>query len=228
MAAKELMTAGMVLSVMPMGEYDRRIELLTSDLGRISAFARGARKPGSSMVSLTRVFAFGTFRLLQGKTAYILKGGTISSYFEELTADLDLACYGFYFLEVAQYFSRENQEAADMLKLLYYSLKALNLTSVPNRLVRCIYELKMLHLNGLCPPVDMMVSGQGDFAFSRGISTACRKACEHVISYPPEKQFTFVLSETILKEFERIVGRLMQQNVDRQFKSLPLLNQGDL
>ncbi|MBQ1286000.1 MAG: recombination protein O N-terminal domain-containing protein, partial [Lachnospiraceae bacterium] len=64
------MVRGMVISSMPIGEYDRRLEILTDSMGRISAFARGARKPSSPLVSISRVFAFGEFDLYEGRNSY--------------------------------------------------------------------------------------------------------------------------------------------------------------
>lgn len=215
----------MVISSSPIGEYDRRVELLCAGPGRISAFARGARKPGSSLVSVTRVFAFGEFTLYQGKSSYTLKSAAVSHYFDELSRDLDRTAYGFYFLEAARYFSRENVESTEALKLLYYSLRALSLTSVPMKLVRCIYELKLLEINGLCPAPDRIASGTGIYGFAAGMSPGCMRAYRYVLSSPVEKLFAFALSDEVLEEFSDILRYLMGQSVDRPFKSLALLDQ---
>ena len=220
----EIITSGIVLSTMPIGEYDRRVEILSSELGRITAFARGARKPGSPLVSVTRVFAFGKFTVYQGKSSYSLNSAVISNYFEELSKDFDLTCYGFYFLELAQYFSRENLEALELLKLLYYSLTALKSGRINHKLVKSIYELKILAINGLCPTLNRLTTGTGVYAFASDLSKGCQKAFQFVTESSIEKLFSFLLTENVQAEFEMVVSHLIEQSVDKKMKSLPLLN----
>ena len=211
----DITTTGMILSVMPVGEYDRRVELLSSTLGRISAFARGARNPGSSLVSATRVFAFGEFRLYQGRNSYTIHSAGIREYFDDLTKNVEHMYQGFYYLELARYFSRENLEARDMLTLLYYGLKALESPFLTGSLVRSIVELKMLEINGLCPPAERMTE--------TNLSGGCIKALNRVISMPPERVFSFTLTEEVRREFSGVVTGLLRRNVDRQFQSEKLL-----
>ena len=77
----------------------------------------------------------------------------IENYFEGFRGDLEGACYGTFFLELCSFYTRENNEDKELLNLLYFSLKALLKESIPNRLVRCIFELRSLLLEGEYPGI---------------------------------------------------------------------------
>lgn len=208
---------GMVISVMPIGEYDRRLEILTDTLGRISAFARGARKPSSSLVSASRVFAFGEFELYEGRSAYSVQAARISNYFEELSADVEKNLYGFYFLEFVAFFTREGLDATPTLKLLYQSLRALSVPSLAHPLVRAVFELKMLEVNGICPSVE-------DIKSRYDLDQSTIYAADFVKRTPVEKLYSFTLTEPVLKEFSMLTTSLVRASIDKKFKSLEMLD----
>ena len=95
---ERLRVLGIVLKAEPIGEYDRRVVLLTRERGKISAFARGARKPTSALLASTGPFTFGTFELYEGRSSYSVCEIMADSYFEELRQDFEGAYYGMYFL----------------------------------------------------------------------------------------------------------------------------------
>ena len=144
---------GIIIKTSPVNDYDRRLVILTKERGKITVFARGARRQGSRNMAATNPFCFGQFKLFEGKDAYNLGEAEISHYFEELRTDYEAMCLGSYFLEYADYYTRENNDELEMLKLVFQSLRALIKKSIDNNLVKVIYELKALCVNGEFPGV---------------------------------------------------------------------------
>lgn len=203
-----------VLNSAPSGEYDRRVVLLTKERGKITAFAKGARRQTSKLMAATNLFAFGEFKLYPGRNSYTMTDAQIQNYFEELRIDFEGAYYGMFFLEVCDYYTRENNDEKEFLKLVYQSLKALSVKSLNRKLVQCIFEMKAMVINGEFPgmPGDGMWQDSTEYAVS------------YIMSSSIEKLYTFTVSETVLEELIRITERYRYHYIDREFKSLEMLS----
>ena len=140
----QITVTGMVLAQTSIGEYDRRVVILSKERGKIAAFARGARRPNSALVGVTSPFSFGQFTVYEGRTSYTLVSASISNYFEELRTDVEGAYYGFYFMDLANYYAREANDETLLLKLLYQTFRALVNTRIPNQLIR--YKIGRAHV----------------------------------------------------------------------------------
>ncbi len=235
---------GMVLSVSPIGEYDKRVVLLTRECGKISAFARGARRPNSPLLACTQPFTFGEFSLYRGRNSFTMKSAQIRNYFTELREDVDDVYMGLYFCEMASYFAKENLDASDMLKLLYQSLRALKVPSLDRSLVRYIYELKMMTINGEAPRVFSCIQCGGKENLHSFLSNESGILCDecshqkrgiqiqettaytlqHVIGTPIEKLYTFTVSAEIQNEFGKVIRQYLRDHLNATFHSLELID----
>lgn len=238
---------GVVLSAMPIGDYDKRIVLLTRERGKISAFAKGARRMNSPFMAAADPFVFGTFTLYEGRSSYNLNQVSVTHHFVELAGMQPGIYYGYYFLELADYFGREGTDEREMMNLLYVTVKALLNPRIDDRLVRCVYELRTMAVQGLCPQVFGCAScgreiPQDEPAFfsqeEHGIlcstcamgrrdavrlSGAALYAMRVMISAPMGKLYTFTVKEEILSELEFHIRRYTSLNTDKHFKSLEIL-----
>ncbi len=220
---------GMVLSAATIGEYDKRIVLLTKERGRISAFARGARRPKSPLSAATEPFT--------------IEQVEADNYFPELRKDLDDLYMALYFCEVAAYFTREGMNAKEELNLLYLSLRALLLPSLPRELVRYIYELRMLVIAGEAPRIFACIRCEGTEGLHHFYVSESGVVCEqcydgksgipitettiytlqYIVSSPMQKLYTFTVGETVLRELGTVVERYFDAHTDRTFCSLSVL-----
>ena len=155
--AGQVKFTGMVLFSMPVGDYDRRLTILTRERGKISAFAKGARKPTSPLLGCSQPFSFGEFVVYEGKSSYNIVSADISNYFVELREDVESIYYAMYFCEFSAYMTKENLEASEPLKLLYVTLRALSKPSLNKKLIRRIFELRFMAINGEMPQVEHCV-----------------------------------------------------------------------
>ena len=206
---------GMVLKHRPVGEYDWIVTLLTAERGKLNAFARGARKPSGRLSGKVEPFCFGSFQLFPGRNSYALQDAKIDHYFEGFRQNLEQAAHATFFLELADYYTRENLPAAEYLNLLYLSLRALEAEreELPKTLIRCVYELRAMVTEGIYPGAEAYHGG----------NAAVRKALTHIGTAPLQKLYTFSLSGEALAELDRLTAGLRKKTIDRPLRSEELL-----
>ncbi len=212
--SEPLKVTGMVLSATPFGDYDKRVVLLTKERGKITAFAKGARRQNSMLLAASTPFAFGVFTAYEGRNAYTLVRAEISNYFPEVKEDIETACYGCYFMEVAEYYSRENLDASAMLNLLYVTLRALPKEQPDNELIRCVFEMRAMVQNGEYPY---------ETANDASLRESTRYALAYVLSAPVQKLYSFTLTPEAFAEFRSVQDHFNRLRIDRKFKSLDIL-----
>ena len=224
---------GLVLSSATIGEYDKRVVLLTKENGRFSAFARGARRPKSPLSAVTEPFCFGEFYVFRGRDSYTIEEVHVENYFPGLRTDLDSLYMGLYFCEVADYFTREGMSAKAELELLYRALSALTDSGedaekdggalIPAELIRRIYELRMLAISGYAPHYVEEEKCWRDDIGAWKLSDTASYTVGQILTRPLSTLFTFKTSEPVLAELTSCVDRFFKKNTDKHFRSLDAL-----
>ncbi|MDO4804844.1 MAG: DNA repair protein RecO [Lachnospiraceae bacterium] len=212
MDAMEL--TGVVLLTQPVGEYDKRLVILTREMGKITAFAHGARRAGNPLMAACNPFVFGTFEVVQGRNAYTLRKVNAANYFTELAAAQPGVYYGFYFLELASYFSAEGMEASEMVNLLYISLRAILKGAVPLPFMRKVYECRIMAENGVFAPPEEAGKMDPDAWYALRFTAGCKVA----------ELYSFRLKEEAEADYGRYVKQMLGKTVDRKLMSEDLLD----
>lgn len=196
------------------------------------------------LVGTTSPFLFGTFTLYEGRTSYTMQQADIINYFGEMRQDIEAISYGFYFLEFVEYCTRENNDETEILKLLYQTIRIVIKRSISLPLIRSVFELKMICLEGEAPQVfecTKCADKEKLFLFSaaRGgiLCQECGKAAsdaiavgqstlytlQYIVGTPVEKLYTFTVSSQVLGELKKVAKRCVDVYIGHTFRSLEML-----
>lgn len=239
---------GIVLSVFPIGENDRRITILTKERGKIQVFARGCRKPNHPLFGVTQPLVYGEFMITEGRNASYLNSAEGKDYFPGLKTDLDGIYYSTYFAELAEYFTVEGMDERNTLNLLFVTFRAMEKGKVSLPLIRRIFEYRILQYYGIglevfhclgCGKEDglteLSLENGGVFCeecragireerfHSIQLHPAVLYALQYVASVPLNQLYTFELKEEIFAEFSWIVNHFMRIHVEHTFKAEKML-----
>ncbi|NIM07470.1 MAG: DNA repair protein RecO [Armatimonadetes bacterium] len=241
--------SALVLRTRNLGEADRLLTLLSPERGKISAVAKGARRPRSKLASL-QLFSLATrLQLAAGKNLDIITQALVRLSFPALRKDVTRFAYASYFAELADALSEPEEKNRRLFDLLVYGLCLLERGLDPEVLARA-FELHIVDLSGYGPEIEACVSCRKPLAaepmgFSppsggifcprclagkRGLLSIHEQARQALMALrglrdlanlQPEKM---ALSPNTKKEMERLLHAQIAHHLDRKINSLSLIN----
>ena len=112
-----------------------------------------------------------------------------------------------------------NERESAALRFLYRTvpgrllLRALCAPALPDELVKCIFELKAIVVNGEYPGAPK----------NRRLEESTLYALNYIAASPVEKLYTFTVTDSVLAELKQVAGEYRKRFMDREFKSLEIL-----
>ena len=205
--------SGVIIGVKDYKEYDKLLTLLTKEKGKIKTYAFNIKKCKSKNIGKARLFTFGIFELRFHNNHYQLENIILKNSFIELSNDYTLICYASYFVELVDYFSFENIESENVCLLLYYTFKALINNKISPKLIRRIFELKMLEY-------------QGEYKISENLDSdnkTLKYTWDFILNNIPKNLYSFNLSDEIFRLFDNELITEMKNKVYKKFKTLDMI-----
>lgn len=148
---RQFRTQAIILSRRIFGESDRLLTLFTPDYGKISAIAKGARKPNAKVSGHVELFTRSDVMIHKGRNLDILVQAELIDPYLGLREDLVRGAYASYVAELLDRFTiAEDINQVDLFVLLHQTFQRISDDDDP-RLATRYYELKLLDLVGFRP-----------------------------------------------------------------------------
>ena len=159
---------GIVLKTLDYGETNKIVTLYTRDAGKITAMARGAKKPASRLAAITQPFTHGSFLIQQGRGMGTMQQGEQVESYRHIREDIEATAYASFVVELIDRAVDEHKPQPSIFNLLQQALHAISDEYDPEAIALFV-EWKMLPVTGIYPTLHQCTNcsaTDGEFAFS--------------------------------------------------------------
>ncbi len=140
-------------------DYDFIVSILSPSLGKISAVARGARRPKSRKTAHLDIFNFNEFQLYHGKGMDSINETKCTESFREFRKKYPF--HLFYLAELLEKISFDEEDARNIYELILISLKLADENDFKKFIA--VIELKLLKLLGFEPELSVFLNSGKKF-----------------------------------------------------------------
>lgn len=159
---------GIVIRTIPYGESNKIVTFFTEEAGKVTAMARGAKKPRSKLAAVTQPFTHGIYLIRKGRGMGTLSQGDPIESMRFIREDLEATAYASYIVEIIDRLTDEHAQVGGVYRVLNEALHAIN-EEYDAEAITLFVEWKMLRVGGIHPVLHACASchaTDGEFGFS--------------------------------------------------------------
>lgn len=159
---------GFVLKSIPYGETNKIVTIYTKEAGKITAMARGAKKPASRLSAITQTFTHGYFLIRSTRGMGALEQGELISSVRHIRSDLETTAYAGLIVELIDRLTETGEPEGGVYRLLEAAFHAME-EGYDAEAISLFVQWKMLPVAGIHPILHECAScgaTEGEFAFS--------------------------------------------------------------
>lgn len=240
-------TNGVIIKEVNTGEADKVVTILTKSHGKVSGYAKGARRPKSPLVAGSQFLCYSDFVFYKGKDIYNISSCDVVEAFYEIRNDIVKLTYSAHMADIIYDVIQEEQPAGRVLQLFLNSLYMLAKTDKNPELISRIFEIRILSILGYAPYVrgctecgsneisnmsfsflkcgflcrNCSISDGGSIRIMNGTA----QTLKHIVHAPIKELFNFNVSEDVLNDLYRVSKRYLKDRLEKDYTKLEFLKE---
>ena len=236
---KLLKVKGVIIAEKTVADFDKILTILTPNMGKIEAAAKGSRRPKSLLMAATQFLCFGEYVLYKSGNNYSINSCETIEVFYDIRTDLDKLKCAAHITKIVNDVTTENQNTYKLMQLYLNTLYMISETDKNLSLINSVFTLRLLSIIGFRPMIDECKNcktkdGLTYFSFKDSgfkcsacskqdkgaieISPTTKDAIRYIILADAKKIFSFEVPEDTIKELEIISKIYLQEKLEKEYR----------